>query len=184
MKKVSEFFKIGRSLEFFHETRKNKDDSFYSCFWLRMTSILINHPKTTSLLLGLLLTLALPPYYFYPFAILAFSVFFWLINRIEGTKKICAAGYFFGFGFFAGGFYWIGNALLIDLARTGWLYPLTLFLNGAFFGIFTILPALGGTCPKLKSITARMFLFLPNGFAVGFSAVFRGTRFLPCCCLM
>lgn len=159
MKKVSEFFKIGRFLEFFRETRKNRDDSFYSCLWLRMTSILINHHKTTSLLLGLLLTLALPPYYFYPFAIIAFSAFFWLINRIEGTKKICAAGYFFGFGFFAGGFYWIGNALLIDLARTGWLYPLTLFLNGAFFGIFTILPALGGASKKLHSLTAKMLIF-------------------------
>ena len=127
--------------------------------WLRMTNILINHPKTTSLLLGLLLTLALPPYYLYPFAVLAFSAFFGLINSLEGTKKICAAGYFFGFGFFAGGFYWIGNALLIDMARTGWLYPITLFLNGAFFGIFTILPALGGTYKKVHSTIARMFLF-------------------------
>lgn len=121
--------------------------------------ILLNHHKTTSLLLGLLLTLALPPFYFYPFAIVAFSLFFWLINRIESAKKIYASGYFFGFGFFAGGLYWIGNALLIDIARTGWLYPLTLFLNGAFFGIFTILPALGGASKKIHSLTARMLLF-------------------------
>lgn len=121
--------------------------------------ILLKYHKTTSILLGLLLTLALPPFYFYPFAIVAFSLFFWLINRIEGSKKICASGYFFGFGFFAGGLYWIGNALLIDIARTGWLYPLTLFLNGAFFGIFTILPALGGASKKIRSLTARMLLF-------------------------
>ena len=121
--------------------------------------ILQKYYKTTSLLLGVLLTSALPPYYIYPLAIVAFSVFFWLINNIEGSRKICACGYWFGFGFFAAGFYWIGNALLIDIARTGWLYPLTLFLNGAFFGIFTILPAVGGACKKLKSLIGRMFLF-------------------------
>ncbi|MBR3502486.1 MAG: apolipoprotein N-acyltransferase [Alphaproteobacteria bacterium] len=125
----------------------------------KLAQIMQKYHKTTSLLLGLLLTLALPPYYLYPFAVLAFSAFFWLINRLDGTKKICAAGYFFGFGFFAGGFYWIGNALLIDLARTGWLYPITLFLNGAFFGIFTILPALGGASKKFHSLTARMLIF-------------------------
>lgn len=125
----------------------------------RATEILQKYYKATSLLCGLLLTLALPPHYFYVAAVIAFPLFFWLINRVEGTKKICAAGYFFGFGFFAGGFYWIGNALLIDLARTGWLYPITLFLNGAFFGIFTILPALGGATKKISSLTARMLLF-------------------------
>ena len=125
----------------------------------KAAEILLKYPKITSLLCGLLLTLALPPYYLYPFAVIAFPLFFWLINQIEGTKKICACGYFFGFGFFAAGFYWIGNALLIDVVRTGWLYPITLFLNGAFFGIFTILPALAGACKRFKSLTARMFLF-------------------------
>lgn len=125
----------------------------------RPAQILQKYYKTTSFLCGLLLTLALPPYYIYPVAIIAFPLFFWLINQIEGTRKICASGYWFGFGFFAGGFYWIGNALLIDIGRTGWLYPITLFLNGAFFGIFTILPALGGAYKKILSTTARMFLF-------------------------
>lgn len=115
--------------------------------------------KTTSLVLGILLTSALSPYYFYAGAIMVFPLFFWLINSVDGAKKVCACGYWFGFGFFAAGFYWIGNALLIDVARTGWLYPLTLIFNGAFFGIFTVLPALGGATEKIKSLTARMFVF-------------------------
>lgn len=121
--------------------------------------ILQKYYKTTSLLCGLLLTLALPPYYLYFSAIAAFSIFFWLLNCTESKRKACAVGYWFGFGFFAGGFYWISNALLIDMTRTGWLYPITLFLNGAFFGLFTILPALAGASKKLRSLTARMLCF-------------------------
>lgn len=124
-----------------------------------LAEILQKYYKTTSIFCGLLLTMALPPYYFYLSAILAFSIFFWLINSISVVRNIVACGYWFGFGFFAGGLYWIGNALLIDITRTGWLYPLTLFLNGAFFGIFTILPAYFGSWKKIKSLTARMLLF-------------------------
>ena len=130
-------------------------------------TLLTKYYKTTSLLFGSLLILALPPYYFYFVAALVFPLYFWLINKVENTKKICACGYWFGFGFFAAGFYWIGNALLIDVVRTGWLYPLTLFLNGAFFGIFSVLPAFGGANKKIKSLTARMFVFAALwGFSV------------------
>lgn len=36
---------------------------------------------------------------------------------------------------------WVGNALLIDAAAFGWLYPLTLLAAGAFFGLFAGIPA-------------------------------------------
>lgn len=39
------------------------------------------------------------------------------------------------------GFSWVGNALLIDAAAFGWLYPLTLLAAGAFFGLFAGIPA-------------------------------------------
>ena len=51
-----------------------------------------------------------------------------------------AIGYWFGFGYFSAGFYWVGNALLIDAAKTGWLYPFVLLFGGGFFGLFTIFP--------------------------------------------
>lgn len=88
----------------------------------------------------MLLSAALPPFYHLWAVFAAFSGAVYLCNRAETFKRLAAIGYCFGFGYFACGFYWIGNALLIDVARTGWLYPLVLFLNGAFFGLFTIIP--------------------------------------------
>lgn len=96
--------------------------------------------KTAAFCLGCLLAAALPPFYYFGAAFLAFSGLVWLCCQVTGKTALAATGYWFGFGFFAAGFYWIGNALLVDAEQTGWLYPFVLFLNGAFFGIFTIVP--------------------------------------------
>lgn len=133
--------------------------------------------KTTALLCGVLSALALPPFFQFWAIFVAFSGTIWLCVQADGNKKnLAAIGYWFGFGYFACGFYWIGNALLVDAAATGFLYPLVLLLNGAFFGLFTILPfwatAAGkNTLSKLLWFTAVWFLstewlrsFLLTGF--------------------
>lgn len=53
-----------------------------------------------------------------------------------------AIGYWFGFGHFGIGFSWAANALLVDSQTYGWLYPVCILSAGAFFGLFTALPAL------------------------------------------
>lgn len=98
------------------------------------------HKKLSALFLGMLLALALPPYYHFWAVFVSLSYALFLIAKIDSFKTLAAIGYWYGFGFFALGFYWIGNALLVDMAATGWLYPFVLVLNGAFFGLFTILP--------------------------------------------
>lgn len=59
----------------------------------------------------------------------------------QRPNRLLPCGYWFGFGWFACGFSWVGNALLIDAAAFGWLYPLTLLAAGAFFGLFAGIPA-------------------------------------------
>ncbi len=123
----------------------------------KAVKIVIKYPKTAAFVLGLILSLALPPYYQIWALFLAFSGLMFLAFGTNRTRKLVGLGYWFGFGYFAAGFYWIGNALLIDVAQTGWLYPLVLLLNGAFFGLFTILPAV--VTKYGRNIFSKILLF-------------------------
>lgn len=125
--------------------------------WQIVVSKLLVHRKTLALLLGVLLAFALPPFNQIWALFVSFSMVMFLCCQTNSLKKLAAQGYFFGFGFFSVGFYWIGNALLVDPVKTGWLYPITLFLNGAFFGLFTIAPFM---MSKLgKNTVAKIILF-------------------------
>ena len=101
--------------------------------WQKICETAARKYKTSALLFGLLLVAALPPFY-HTWAVFALS------QKQSSVKRLSAIGYWFGFGYFSAGFYWIGNALLIDAAKTGWLYPFVLLLGGGFFGLFTIFP--------------------------------------------
>lgn len=98
-------------------------------------------PKLWCLLTGAITAAALPPHYFWPALFLGFSYLLWQLNNALSGKKAFAYGYWFGFGFFAAGLSWVGNALLIDALTFGWLYPLVLLAAGGFFGLFTAVPA-------------------------------------------
>ena len=98
------------------------------------------HYKTAALLCGLAAAFVFAPFYQIWLLPLAFGLSFALLDKAPTWRAAVGEGYWFGFGFFAAGFYWIGNALLIDAETFGWLYPITLFGAGAFFGLFTILP--------------------------------------------
>ena len=100
----------------------------------------LDSPKLAALGLGVLLTSAFPPFYQIWVIFPALAITLYLCCQTSDWKRIIGIGYWFGFGFFASGFYWIGNALLVDIGKTGWMYPIALFLNGAFFGLFMIFP--------------------------------------------
>lgn len=99
-------------------------------------------PKLGCLLAGFLTVGALPPWHVWPLLFIAFPWLLLQINRAVSKRRAFACGYWFGFGFFAAGLSWVGNALLIDAAVFGWLYPLVLLAAGGFFGLFTAVPAL------------------------------------------
>src|SRR5690348_13717252 len=77
--------------------------------------------------LGVVLTAALPPVFALPLAFVAFTGLAWLLDGArEGRKPLRAAlitGWWFGFGYFVSGLYWIANALLVDAQQFGWLIP-------------------------------------------------------------
>lgn len=119
--------------------------------------------KLSAFIAGAVLTAALPPFYYVWALFLAFSFLMFLLCRAKSAKKASLIGYWFGFGYFSFGFYWIGNALLIDVAETGWLYPIVLFLNGAFFGLFALIPAL---LTRLGRNTLSKMLFFAAGWCL------------------
>ena len=63
-----------------------------------------------------------------PLLFLTFPILVWLIDGIggRGWSAIVAAasiGWWFGFGYFLAGLYWIGHAFLVDAKTFGWLLP-------------------------------------------------------------
>ena len=148
---------------------------------------LSSHYKLTSFLLGLLSVLALPPFAAMPLLFATLSGLFAIIHTRQTKSASFWSGYWFGFGFFAAGFSWIGNALLIDASSFGWIYPLVPLLSGAFFGLFIGLPSL--LCHYFKGLYARfiaftalwvLFEWIRSFIFTGFPWNLIGTTLAPC----
>jgi apolipoprotein N-acyltransferase len=78
---------------------------------------------------GAATTLALPPLNLWPLPFLTFPVLVWLIDGADigrGGPVLAAAvvGWWFGFGYFLAGLYWVGHAFLVDAKTFGWLLPI------------------------------------------------------------
>ncbi len=99
--------------------------------------------NTVCLLLGVSLTLSLPPLYFLPFLFVAFTGLIWLATGADNTRRAFFDGWWFGMGHFSTGTYWISNALLVDAGQFGWLVPLAVPGISAGLGVFTGLVAIG-----------------------------------------
>lgn len=121
------------------------------------------HQKTALWIAGALASLGFAPVYAWP---LFFGglLFAWKVCETKETYASAAlTGYLFGFGFFCAGFYWIGNALLVDVLTFGWLYPIVLLASGAFFGLFFIVPFMIWHAFKTMGVWAKVL-----GFASAF----------------
>lgn len=91
--------------------------------------------------LGVSAAVALPPIYVLPFLVPAFTGLVWLIDGARSFRSAFAAGWWFGFGHFVIGLYWVGEALLVDPARFGWLIPFAVFGLSAGLALFPALAA-------------------------------------------
>jgi apolipoprotein N-acyltransferase len=78
---------------------------------------------------GAISVLALAPFNAWPVLFLTFPVVVLLIDgagggRGRGIPAAAVSGWWFGFGYFLAGLYWIGYAFLVDAPTFGWLLPL------------------------------------------------------------
>ena len=91
---------------------------------------------------GALSVLALSPTALWPVLFLTFPVLVWLIDgaaagRLGGVPSAFTAGWWFGFGYFFAGLYWMGYAFLVDAHMFGWMLPFAVTAVPAGLALFT-----------------------------------------------
>jgi apolipoprotein N-acyltransferase len=94
---------------------------------------------------GALSALALPPFFFFPILWLTFPVLVWLLDGAVGSSRrggirrvgpAFAVGWWFGFGYFLAGLWWVGAAFLVDAPVFGWLMPFAILALTAGLALF------------------------------------------------
>lgn len=86
--------------------------------------------------IGLLSALALPPVYAIPVLLLVLPLWLCFHDQAQSKKQAFGIGWWFGFGHFAAGLYWISFALLVDVQQFGWLIPFALVGIAAVMGLY------------------------------------------------
>jgi hypothetical protein len=94
---------------------------------------------------GAVSVLALAPINAWPILFVTFPVLVWIVDGAVGGKYggvlgAAIAGWFFGFGYFLAGVYWVGYAFLVDAETFGWLLPIAVAGLPAYLALF---PAAG-----------------------------------------
>ncbi len=98
------------------------------------------HTLLTSLTLGMVAGLSLPPLYVIP-GLLGFAGWLWLLMRAGSRRRSFFIGWSFGLGYFIVGLYWIAIAFFTDAEKFGALAVPAVLLLCVVMGMF---PALAG----------------------------------------
>ncbi|HTV37757.1 MAG TPA: apolipoprotein N-acyltransferase [Xanthobacteraceae bacterium] len=91
---------------------------------------------------GALSALAMAPFDAWPVLFLTFPILIWQIDgaadgRWGGVFVAGWTGWWFGFGYFVAGLYWLGYAFLVDARTFAWLIPFAVIGLPAVLGIYT-----------------------------------------------
>lgn len=97
-----------------------------------------------AVLLGAVSVLAFAPVHVRPILFISFGGLVWLLDGCHGSRAAlgdrlkCAGltGFWFGFGFFLSGLYWVAEAFLIEPWRHGWLIPFVMTALPAGMALF------------------------------------------------
>lgn len=95
-------------------------------------------------LAGAVSTLALAPFNAWPVLFVTFPVAVWLLEgssagRLGGVMTAAITGWWFGFGYFVAGLYWIGFAFLVDAKTFAWLLPFAVIGLPIYLALYTAL---------------------------------------------
>lgn len=125
----------------------------------------------TAFLAGAFAVLAQAPFDLFAVCFVSFPVLVWLLDGATGrpsagvVKRLApafATGWWFGFGYFIAGLWWIGNALLVDAQNFAWALPLAVVAVPAVLAIFYGLAAAFARClwsDDIGRIAALAFAF-------------------------
>ena len=98
--------------------------------------------------------------------LLAFPGLLWLLDGAATRRSAFFTGWWFGFGHFVLGLYWISFALLTDVGKFWWMMPFAIAGLPALLAIFVGLATLvlHIACRRLKlSGLARVLAFAMSG---------------------
>jgi apolipoprotein N-acyltransferase len=131
---------------------------------------------------GALLIPTQAPYDFFAAGFISFPVLVWLLdgvtnetsrNPLKRFKPAFAVGWWFGFGYFLAGLWWIGGAVLVEAESFAWALPFAVLgiplLLAFFYGLATALARLLWA-DGIARIAALAFVF-------GFAEWLRGFLF-------
>ncbi len=88
------------------------------------------------------------PFFLWPVLFLTLPVLVWLIDGAQCRKpkarsfwqrpavRAATAGWWFGFGYFLFGLFWIGEAFLVEADKFAWLLPFAVTLMPAGLALF------------------------------------------------
>jgi apolipoprotein N-acyltransferase len=97
--------------------------------------------RSIAFLAGAVSALAMAPFELFPVLALTFPVLVWLLDGTGAGKRgllaAFGAGWWFGFGYFVAGLYWIGMALFVEADKFAWLLPFAVFGIPAGLAVFT-----------------------------------------------
>ena len=93
---------------------------------------------------GALSNLAMAPFFLAPVLFLTLPILVWLIDGAAGEERgtraallaAARAGWWFGFGYFLLGLFWIGEAFLVEADTFGWMLPFAVTLMPAGLALF------------------------------------------------
>lgn len=118
---------------------------------------------------GSLAVLSLPPFNIWPVLFLSFGLLFYQLTIFTEHHKTflrqALLGWSFGFGYFAFGLYWIGNALLVEGNDYVWAWPFAVVGLPILLSFFTALASFI-CCRFYKLETINGFLACCGTFAL------------------
>ena len=108
--------------------------------------------------LGVGAAATLPPVHVFPLLFVAFTGLLWLMDPLPaspaGRRAAFGAGWWFGFGFFTAGFYWMAYPMLVEPERFAWVIPFAVLALPAFLAVFsgltTLIVAVSGATGVLR----------------------------------
>ncbi|HVQ11267.1 MAG TPA: apolipoprotein N-acyltransferase [Methyloceanibacter sp.] len=127
---------------------------------------------------GAISVLAFAPVHAWPVLFVSFGLLVWLLDGCHashaelGGRLTCAAftGFWFGFGYFLTGLYWIAEAFLVEPWRHGWLIPFVMTALPGGMALFYAAAAALAAClwrPGPARVFALAIAFALAEFARG-----------------
>ena len=137
--------------------------------------------SSAAFLAGAASVLAMAPVHFSPILFITLPVLVWLIDGAgeagvahwAAAKRAAWTGWWFGFGYFLPGLFWVGEAFLVEAEKFAWLMPFAVVLLPAGLALFMAL-ATGAARLAWPGGVARVLLL---ALAIGGAEWLRGHVF-------